>query len=126
MNMFDGKPQEHEEDEAFWDYLTEVFESLPKPAIQIIDPKRYREMMHAKQLLELAFDGEDEVDVELHELGSCGSLSVESDSLEVCKMSVFAKAALLADNFEMYPLVNGKIRFSMMFYGVLMPAAFQV
>lgn len=113
-----------ETENAFLDGLIEMLESLPKPAIQIAVPKRVREMMCAKRLLECAF-GADEVEVELHFLGSCGSLCFECDALEIHKLTPFVQAVRLANNFEIYPLINGKVRFAMMFYGLFRTVAYQ-
>lgn len=106
-----------EPEAAFLDGLIEVLRSLPKPAVRIAVPKRIREMICAKHLLEAAF-GTGNVEAEFHSPGSSGSLRVECDLLEVLEMSAFKQAVRLGNNFEIYPLTNGKVRFAMMFYGL--------
>lgn len=45
----------------------------------------------------------------------CGDVTLEGLSMEFRDLSLFADAALCADNFEIYPLVNGKVRMSFAF-----------
>jgi len=41
---------------------------------------------------------------------------VETEDIVVHDIYLFAKAIAAANNFEIYPLVNGKLRLSLMFY----------
>lgn len=45
----------------------------------------------------------------------CASVTLEGPELIFEDLKVFTDAALLADNFEVYPLVNGNIRLSFAF-----------
>lgn len=122
--MVEKEINEFKAEGAFLDGLVGVLNSLPKPAIQIAVPKRIREMMYAKRLLEFAFDV-DNVETEFHSPGSSGSLRLECDSLTVLEMRAFKRAVQLGNNFEIYPLTNGKVRFAMIFYGLFRTAAYQ-
>ena len=123
--MVEKEINEFEVEEAFLDGLIGVLNSMPEPAVQIADPKRIREMMYAKRLLEFAFDV-DNVEAKFHSPGSSGSLRLECDSLTVLEMSAFKRAVQLGNNFEIYPLTNGKVRFAMMFYGLFRTVVYQV
>ena len=62
---------------------------------------------------------EGEITMELNEMLNLGSISVELDALTIDDPLAFADMIYKADNFEVYPLTNGKIRFDITFQGVL-------
>jgi len=41
------------------------------------------------------------------------------DDVRLCSGIQFAKAILMTDNFEVYPLENGRIRVAFMFYRMM-------
>lgn len=96
--------------------------SMPKSQVKMLNPSRYRLMLRtAAQLTDLlrktVSDGELEVNVD--PTFNLGSITVELDSLSVDESLAFADVIYKADNFEIYPLTNGKIRLDITFQSVL-------
>lgn len=95
---------------------------LPKSQVKMLNPSRYKLMLRtAAQLTDLlrktVSDGELEIDVD--PTFNLGSITVELDSLSVDEPLAFVDVIYKADNFEIYPLTNGKIRLDVTFQSVL-------
>ena len=60
-----------------------------------------------------------ELDIDVDPTFNLGSITVELDSLSVDEPLAFADVIYKADNFEIYPLTNGKIRLDVTFQSVL-------
>lgn len=93
-----------------------------QPKAQILNVRRYYEMLFAKEALDdiLRQNGEDEQStVSFMPEFSCGTLAVEVDSFEVTDKDAFMLAMSQADNFEFIPLTNGRIRLAFMFRGMM-------
>lgn len=119
---FEGEmPGCETEEEAFLDGFCEwIKEHVPQQ--QVIDPVRLREMLLAKKMLDgiLRECGEkEEAKVSFEPMFSCASLRVEADSLEVRDPAAFMTAVLMADNFEVYALADGRVRLAFMFYNMM-------
>ena len=102
--------------------LMGFMKSLPKSQVKMLNPSRYKLMLRtAAQLTDLlrktVSDGELEIDVD--PTLNLGSITVELDSLSVDEPLAFADVIYKADNFEIYPLTNGKIRLDVTFQSVL-------
>ena len=102
--------------------LMGFMKSLPKSQVKMLNPSRYKLMLRtAAQLTDLlrktVSDGELEIDVDT--TFNLGSITVELDSLSVDEPLAFADVIYKADNFEIYPLTNGKIRLDVTFQSVL-------
>ena len=102
--------------------LMGFMKSLPKSQVKMLNPSRYKLMLRtAAQLTDLlrktVSDGELEIDVD--PTFNLGSITVELDSLSVNEPLAFADVIYKADNFEIYPLTNGKIRLDVTFQSVL-------
>lgn len=102
--------------------LMGFMKSLPKSQVKMLNPSRYKLMLRAAaQLTDLlrktVSDGELEIDVD--PTFNLGSITVELDSLSVDEPLAFADVIYKADNFEIYPLTNGKIRLDVTFQSVL-------
>ncbi len=95
--------------------ISAIHESQPK--IQIINPGRLAELSLAKTALDeiLSKNGEEESKIKLFNLFSSASIGAEVESIEIHDMNEFYSVMKYADNFEIYPLVNGKLRIAFMF-----------
>lgn len=118
------KRQNYEENnfDTVLEGLMGFMKSLPKSQVKMLNPSRYKLMLRtAAQLTDLlrktVSDGELEIDVD--PTFNLGSITVELDSLSVDEPLTFADVIYKADNFEIYPLTNGKIRLDVTFQSVL-------
>lgn len=86
----------------------------------IIVPQRMMQLAYAYKILKSITDGINvKVTYTLHEpYNFVGSISIEGDSLEFCNTELFAKAAQLASNFEIYPKTDGTVQMNFAFYGL--------
>ena len=116
--------QNYEENnfETVLEGLMGFMKSLPKSQVKMLNPSRYKLMLRtAAQLTDLlrktVSDGELQIDVD--PTFNLGSITVELDSLSVDEPLAFADVIYKADNFEIYPLTNGKIRLDVTFQSVL-------
>lgn len=50
-----------------------------------------------------------------------GSVTVEAKCIDIDSPQWFARAASFADNTDIYPLVNGNVRLTFTFHGLMMP-----
>lgn len=108
--------------ETTFEALVEYIKCLPKATVKMINPPRYRLLMRtASQLTDLLrrTEPEGELNIEIDDTLNLGSISVELESLTIEEPLTFADVIYKADNFEIYPLVNGKIRLDITFHGVL-------
>lgn len=108
--------------ETTLDALMAYLNYLPKETIKMINLSRYRLLMQtAAQLTDVLrkSTSEGELNIELDDVFNLGSISVELDLLTIEEPLVFANMIYKADNFEVYPLTNGKIRLDITFQGVL-------
>lgn len=88
----------------------------------VLNIQRYSELLHAKKALDytLGKSFEDEkAEISFLPLFSCGTLTAEVDTFEVTDMAAFAEVLIYADNFEVYPLTNGRIRLGFVFKGMM-------
>ena len=91
------------------------------PKVQALVPERYREVLQAKAALDLLLvqNGTDLSRLELRPLFGSASVSAEMEELVVSDPALFQKITEKASNFEIYPLLNGKMRLALVFYGVM-------
>ena len=105
--------------EAMWRAL---FDEDAKPAA--INPQRLQYMEFAYAVVKyLAKDiPGSRVSYKMHEpFKSMGSISIEANELSFVKTEWFARAAEFANNTEIYPLANGRVRLTLTFYGIANP-----
>jgi len=102
-----------------------LFEALLKapyasgPAARLLDPKRLREVLEAKLLLEqLLLQSDEDAKVVMDYKPDFGAISLKADveSLEIRDLDAFSRALNKASNIEFYPLTNGKFSIGIMFY----------
>ena len=106
--------------------LEEFLEQLRKyqeqPKIWVVDPVRQTEFMQAYKgisALVLAEEPEANIECEMHEINiGAGVIRIEADELVVREIQNFCAAISKANNFEIYPLANDKMRMSIMFYNI--------
>lgn len=113
---------EENEYETTFDALVDYIKCLPKATVKMINRSRYRLLMRtAAQLTDILrkTEPEGELNIEIDDVLNIGSISVELDSLTVEEPLTFSDMIYKADNFEVYPLTNGKIRLDITFHGVL-------
>lgn len=111
-----------EENDELFEGLLEFLNSLPQAKVKAINMEKYYKMAKStsqlKGLLEKNLsDGQ--IDISINNLFNLGSISVEIDCLLVEDMKLFSEIIVNADNFEIYPLTNGKIQLDITFQGVL-------
>ncbi len=102
--------------------LFELIRQQPENQMKMINPLRYRLILKtAAQLTRLlrktVSDGELNIDV--NTTFNLGTITVELDELSVDDPLAFADVIRQADNFEIYPLTNGKIKLDITFQSVL-------
>ena len=92
-----------------------------KPAV--LNPMKLRQMQFAYGVLKyLTKDTDAKITYQLNQpFRSMGSISVEAKSLSFSNSEWFARSAEFADNTEIYPLENGKVRMTMTFHRLAIP-----
>ncbi|MDO4562606.1 MAG: hypothetical protein Q4C12_02095 [Clostridia bacterium] len=108
--------------ENLFDVLVEFFNTLPKDRVKIINFKRYQQMLKTAAMLKECLSKtmcEGEITIDVTEQFNLGSVSTTLDSLTIDNPSEFINIVSQADNFEIYPLTNGKIRIDITFQSVL-------
>ena len=114
--------QEIYNDEATLDALLDCIRHLPKPSIKLLNFERYLEMLEcADNLQKLLFETHTDATLttELEHGFNLGCISVELPELTIPHPQSFAGVVSKADNFEIYPLVDGRLRLDITFYNVL-------
>ena len=113
------------EDFAEVDALIEYLQSLPRPEVSILNPLRVQQLRFSGAMIKrvLRRSGcKAKIVCKQHEFEpSVGVVRVEGVPLEITDMDGFAKAAYFANNTEILPLENGKVKMSFTFHGLLTP-----
>lgn len=113
---------ENEEYEDCLDGLLAFFDAIPKESIKLLNVAKYRQMLVSASKLKdlLCLSGEvGEIEVNLHREFNMGTITAEINSLTVHEITLFAEMIKEADNFEIYPLVNGNIKIGIAFQSLL-------
>ena len=95
--------------------------TTPEKQLMVMNPYRMRDLYECGYRLRALLLPDDPdtvvtVDARPPELGDGCAVRVECDSITVEDPAQFQAAVRKADNFEFYPLVNGKLRMALMFY----------
>ena len=104
------------------DDLIALFEDTPKESVKILNIPKYKKMLAAASQLRclLNMAGEaGEVEVDILDEFDMGSISAEITSFTVYEPLLFGDLVRGADNFDIYPLVNGNIKIDIAFQSVL-------
>ena len=124
MKSLDFEEFESEEDieQAFDDMIRSISEDIrfteEEPAI--INPVKAYQIKFVHEAMKYVTRGTGaKVTYALHKpFRSMGNVSVESKNLTIRDSVWFNRAASLASNMEIYPLVNGKFRLTFTFHGL--------
>lgn len=107
--------------DAFVDWMKE----LQDDETNLLNVSRVKDMNNAyKSIVEsLRAEGCDaKVSCGYGELGSThGYIQIEGRSIDLANLGNFVYASKLADNVEVYPLVNNKVRMAFTFHNFLRP-----
>jgi hypothetical protein len=115
----------NKDDLAEVDKLIEHMKSLPKASTYMFDEERLRQCRFAYAMIchllkqtgsdATIYYGPHEPDIDV------GVIRVEGVELTITDMEGFARVAEFADNMEVYPLVENKVRLEYMFYRIAKP-----
>ncbi len=88
--------------------------------VQIMNLPRVKQLEFAYEVLKILLAGQDaSISYKLNDpFKSVGSVSIEGRNVAFSKIEWFVKAANVADNVEVYPLTNGKLRMTLTFHNV--------
>lgn len=88
--------------------------------VQIMNLPRVKQLEFAYEVLKILLAGQDAlISYKLNDpFKSIGSVSIEGRNVAFSKIEWFIKAANVADNMEVYPLTNGKLRMTLTFHNV--------
>ena len=104
------------------DDLIALFEDAPKESVKILNIPKYKKMLAAasqlRYLLNMAGEA-GKVEVDILDEFDMGSISAEITSFTVYEPVLFGELVRGADNFDIYPLVNGNIKLDIAFQSVL-------
>ena len=96
--------------------------TLPNSTIKALHVPRYKLMLQsASQLTALLKEtiSQGEITIDVDQTFNLGSISVELDTLTIYEPKVLADIICKADNFEIYPLTDGRIRLDLTFQSIL-------
>ena len=104
------------------DGLMEFLDSLPKAKLKILNPSKYILMLQtAVQLTNLLQETTRDIklNLKLNHLFNLGAITVELNTLTIDNPRKFTEIISAADNIEVYPLTNGRIKLDLTFQSVL-------
>lgn len=111
--------EHHEEEFAALDALAEYLKTLPPGSPRILAPERMTQFMTAYRVAErMARSAGGTICSELRENEGWASLTLEAPELVWDRGDPFPPELMWASNLEIYPITNGNLRLSAMFYGV--------
>lgn len=115
--------EEYEEEyDDCLDGLLAFLASLPRESVKLLNVPKYKQMLIAASELKdlLRMYGESgEIEINLHREFNMGSITAEIPSFTVREPELFIRVVKEADNFEVYPLLNGNIKIGISFQSVL-------
>jgi len=109
--------------ETFDAFVEVLREKLSVPKTHILNPVRLKELQDAylaisKIVLDISPDAK--IDCELNKLTPTqAAIVVETDEIVVKDIKLFISGINGANNFEVYPLTNGKIKMAIMFHKIM-------
>lgn len=124
MKNFNFEEFKTEEDieQAFDDMIRDIAEEVRSDETEpaIINPIKVYQIKFVHEVMKYLTMGTGaKVTYDLHKpFKSMGSVSVEGKTLSIRNSTWFNRAAQLANNMEIYPLVNGKFRLTFTFHGL--------
>ena len=100
----------------FFDAFAQYLSQFPRDAARILSPQRLRAYQAVYKKLEaLAVSHQWTLSAALHPAQGWGHISLEAEDFVFDAGAQALTWLPLADNFEIYPLADGRLRLSMMF-----------
>lgn len=96
--------------------------NLPASKIKVLNLVRYQYMLRSVFMLkDILAETEDifDINVDIEEQFNAGVVSVELEELTILSPAKFALLLQQADNMEVYNLLNGRLKLTLVFQGVL-------
>lgn len=122
MNDDECRKEFEEEPNDCLEGLLAFFAAIPKETTKLLNVPKYREMLdaasHLKDLLS-QFGESGMIEINVHPEFNLGAVTAEVTSLTVENPELLLKVLKSADNFEVYPLVNGNIKIEIAFQSVM-------
>ena len=122
MNDNECKKEFEEETNDCLDGLLAFFAAIPKETTKLLNVPKYREMLVAASLLKDLLSQSEEsgmIEINVHPEFNLGAVTAEVTSLTAEKPELFIEILKSADNFEVYPLVNGNIKIEIAFQSIM-------
>lgn len=111
--------EHHEEEFAALDALVEYLKTLPPGGPRILVPERMEQFVAAYRAAKrMTSATEGTICSELRENEGWASFTVETPELVWGRGDPLPPELMWASNLEIYPLTNGNLRLSAMFYGL--------
>ena len=110
------------ENDEFIDSLLTYFDCMSEGTVKMIDFNRYaRVLKTAMELKHILAETKEQgrIDIDLDEQFNMGVISTQLDDLTVTNPARFAAMIAGADNFEIYPRIDGKLHLNITFQSVL-------
>ena len=111
------------EDFSEIDAFIEFLRKLPRREVQIINPARIAQFRFAgamaRKVLREAGCNAKVVCRQSKHMPSIGVIDVEGNSIDILDIEGFSRVGEFANNVEVYPLTNGKVRMSYSFYRLM-------
>lgn len=107
-------------DEEFFSFLQELFESKTEECISITDQNRLLQVRMSFDSFKKVFDGQHvSVDYKLNEpFVSMGAIYANGKSITIKNRKLFLRACKLASNVDIYPKTDGTIMIALTFRGL--------
>ena len=122
MNDDECRKEFEEEPNDCLEGLLAFFAAIPKETTKLLNVPKYREMLdaasHLKDLLS-QFGESGMIEINVHPEFNLGAVTAEVTSLTVENPDLLIEVLKSADNFEVYPLVNGNIKIEIAFQSVM-------
>lgn len=117
--------QFEDEDFAEVDALIEYLQSLPRHEVSILNPDRVQQLRFSGAMMKKILrqtGSKAKIECRQHEFEpNVGVVRIEGVALDIADMDGFNKAAQFADNTEIYPLRENKVRMTFTFHNLLTP-----
>lgn len=119
-NFTDGQKFDEEAFDAFVEMLGY---ELSKPKIHAFNLRRTKELENAYNAISkivLGISPDAKIECRMHELrDGSASIRIETDEFVVEDIKAFISGVENANNFEIYPIKNGKVRMAIMFQDIM-------
>lgn len=121
-NKYLGPEERDESADDFIDQLAKLVQE-DESRTSMVNVDRMQQLKLAYKIFKKTMIGEN-VDISYQvnkPFPSMGNISVEADLLAISNPKMFHMIAKLANNVEVYPLTNGRVRMCFTFHGLVKP-----